>query len=181
MAKDLYESNIIELIKTIDYCFKGKANLSGLILLYSVIDIMAWLSRDRHDADSTKNDFIRWVNEFLLPGSNIACTAEDLYSARCSLIHSYAPEWGTSMNHQNETKKIYYVWGKARKEQFEGNVSISTEKDASIVLHLDDLVSALKIAVQRFNESFAYNRPLFELINERSKKFFVNVAKEELS
>ena len=116
MAKNIYENNIHELLKAIDACFKGKESLSGLILLYSLIDIMAWLSRDQHDADSTKSDFIRWVEEFLLPGSSLACTAEDLYSARCSIIHSYAPEWGSSMSRRSEVKKIHYIWGKASKE-----------------------------------------------------------------
>jgi len=181
MAKNTYESNIHELIKAIDTCFKGKESLSGLILLYSLIDIMAWLSRDQHDADSTKSDFIRWVEEFLLPGSSLPCTAEELYSARCSIIHSYAPEWGTSMSYQGEVKKIYYVWGKARKDTLEGHVNISSEKkDENIVLHLDDLINALKIAIQRFNDSLTYNRALFELIDDRSKKFFISVAKEEL-
>ena len=142
MAKDLYENNVHELLKTIDNCFKGKTNLSGLILLYSVIDIMVWLSRDQHNADSTKNDFIRWVEEFMLPGSSLVCTAEDLYSARCSIIHTYAPEWGTNMSYQNETKIIYYISGRAYKETKKGNGSTSSEKDAIIVLHLDDLVNS---------------------------------------
>ena len=181
MAKNVYESNIHELVKAIDACFKGKESLSGLILLYSLIDIMAWLSRDQHDADSTKSDFIRWVEEFLLPGSSLACTAEELYSARCAIIHSYAPEWGSSMGRQSEAKKISYIWGKAPKETQEGRAKSSSEKkDEIIVLHLDDLVNALKIAIQRFNDSLTYNRALFELIDDRSKKFFIGVAKEEL-
>ena len=171
MAKNIYEGNIHELLKAMDASFKSKESLSGLILLYSLIDIMAWLSRDPHDADSTKSDFIRWVEEFLLPGSNLVCTAEDLYSARCFIIHSYAPEWGSSMSRQIEVKKIHYIWGKARKEP---------SKDEDVVLHLDDLVNALKNAIQRFNDSLSYNRALSELIDDRSKKFFISVAKEEL-
>jgi len=171
MAKNIYESNIHALLKAIDDCFKSKESLSGLILLYSLVDIMVWLSRDQHSADSTKSDFIRWVEEFLLPGANFACTADDLYSARCALIHAYAPEWGASMSRQSEVKKIHYIWGKVRKE---------TSKDENVVLHLDDLVNALKNAIQRFNDSLSYNRALSELIDDRSKKFFISVAKEEL-
>jgi hypothetical protein len=181
MAKNIYESNIHELIKAIDASFKGKESLSGLILLYSLIDIMAWLSRDQHDADSTKSDFIHWVEEFLLPGSSLACTGEDLYSARCSIIHSYAPEWGSSMGRQSEAKKIHYIWGKAGKVTPVGHANSSSEKkDENVVLHIDDLVNALKIAIQRFNDSLSYNRALFELIDDRSRKFFIGVAKEEL-
>jgi hypothetical protein len=171
MAKNIYESNIHELIKAIDASFKSKESLSGLILLYSLIDIMTWLSRDQHDADSTKSDFIHWVEEFLLPGSSLTCTAEDLYSARCAIIHSYAPAWGSSMSRPVEAKKINYIWGKADME---------TPKAENIALHIDDLVNALKMAMQRFNDSLAYNRALSELIDDRSNKFFISVAKEKL-
>ena len=30
-----------------------------------------------------------------------------------AIIHSYAPEWGSSMSRQSEVKKINYIWGKA--------------------------------------------------------------------
>jgi len=68
MTIQLYQNSIQELTKSIDECLKNNEKLSVLILLYSTIDIMVWLSRDPHDAASTKEDFVRWVEEFMLPG-----------------------------------------------------------------------------------------------------------------
>ena len=173
MAKDLFESNVLELIKTIDYCFKDDVNLTGLIVFYSAIDIMAWLSRDPHDSDVTRNDFIRWVNEFMIPGSGLACTAEELYSSRCSIIHSYAPEWGTGVNRrERETRKIIYVGGKGRGEVLEGHVSKQPEKDKTVLVYTDELVNSLKMAIERFSSSLSFNRALSELVYERSEKYF---------
>jgi hypothetical protein len=173
MAKDLFESNVLELIKAIDYSFKDNVNLPGLILFYSAIDIMAWLSRDQHDSDVTRNDFIRWVNEFMLSGTGLACTAEELYSARCNIIHSYAPEWGTGVNRrERETKKIIYVWGKARTEVIESHVNKQPEKDKTVFVYTDQLVSSLKMAIERFSVSLSFNRALSELVYERSEKYF---------
>ena len=173
MAKDLFESNVLELIKAIDYCFKDNVNLSGLILFFSAIDILAWLSRDPHDSDATRNDFIRWVGEFMLPGTGLACTAEELYSARCNIIHSYAPEWGTGVSRrERETKKIIYVWGKARAEVLESCVTKQSEKDKTVLLYTDELVNSLKMAIERFSASFSFNRALSELVYERSEKYF---------
>jgi hypothetical protein len=179
MAKDLYGSNLRELIKTIDSCFKHKENFSGLILLYSTLDIIVWLSRDQHAADATRKDFILWVEEYLLPGSKLPCSAEELYSARCFLIHSYAPEWGMGMNREGEAKKIVYTGGFIDKETVDGHTSASSDKDQSIILNIDDLVSSLKTAIQRFNYCLSDNQPLSELIDERSKRFFINVFQEE--
>ena len=173
MAKDLFESNILELIKTIDYCFKDNVNLTGLILCYSAIDIMAWLSRDQHDSDATRNDFIRWVNEFMLPGSGLTCTAEELYSARCTTVHSYAPEWGIGVaRRERETRKIIYSQGKSRGQVPESHVSKQTEKDKTVVVYTDELVQALKMAIERFSSSLSFNRALSELVYERSEKYF---------
>jgi hypothetical protein len=173
MANDLFESNVLELIKTIDYCFKDNVNLTGLILFYSVIDIMSWLSRDQHDSDATRNDFIRWVSEFMLPGSGLACTAEELYSARCNIVHSYAPEWGTGVNRrERETKKILYVWGKRCVEVPVSPVSIPIEKEKIVLVYTDELTNSLKMAIERFNSSLSFNRALSELVYERSEKYF---------
>ena len=173
MAKDLFETNILELIKTIDYCFKSDVNLTGLILFYSAIDIMAWLSRDQLESDATRNDFIRWVNEFMLPGTGLLCTAEELYSARCNIVHTYAPEWGTGVNRrERETRKIIYAWGKRPEEVLESHVNKTTHKEKTILIYTDEFINSLKMAIERFNSSLSFSRALSELVYERSAKYF---------
>jgi hypothetical protein len=180
MAKNVYESNIRELVKNTEACFRNKELLSGLILFYSVVDIMAWLSRDPHDADATKSDFVRWVEEFLLPGSSLKCSAEELYSARCAVIRSYAQEWGSGLGGKGEANKISYVWGKVSKENPEGHKDSSAKKYTAVVLYADDLTEALKVAIQRFNDWLPDNRTLFDLVDERSKKYFIKIAKNDI-
>jgi hypothetical protein len=178
MAKNIFESNIKGLIKTIESCFKDKELVSGLILYYSIVDIMAWLSRDPHDADATKSDFTRWVEEFLLPGSGLKCTSEELYAARCAIIHSYVPEWGPSTVNKSEPNRIYYVWGKPLKETPGDNKNNTSKKSERVVISVDDLVYALKVAIQRFEDSLSYNRSMSEIIAERSKKYFIEISKK---
>ena len=172
MAKNLYESNLLELTKSIEDCLKSKEKLACLVLLYSTIDIMVWLSRDPHDADATKDDFVSWVEEFLLPGSGIICSAEDLYTARCFIIHSYAQVWGVNQSYKGEANKIHYMWGKTSKETVKHDNG-NRLKETAIDLPVEKLVSALQAAIQRFNNSLIDNRTLFELVDERSQKFFI--------
>jgi len=171
MATNLYQRSMQELTKTIEDCLKNKEKISCLILFYSTIDIMAWLSRDPHDADSTREDFIRWVEEFLLPGSGLDCKGEDLYAARCAVIHSYAEVWGISQSNKVAVNKIHYVWGKVNNSTTKLNKSKPT--DETISIPVESLVKSLQTAIQRFNNSLTDNRSMFELINERSKKYFI--------
>jgi hypothetical protein len=171
MATNLYQSSIQEMTKTIEDCLKNKEKLACLILFYSTIDIMAWLSRDPHDADSTREDFIRWVEEFLLPGTGLDCKGEDLYAARCAVIRSYAQAWGSSQNYKIAGNKIHYIWGKVNNSN--AKISKSKPTDEPISIPVESLVKALQTAIQRFNNSLIDNRAMFELINERSKKFFI--------
>ena len=170
MTIKLYQDNIQELTKSIDECLKNKDKLSALILLYSTIDIMVWLSRDPHDAAATREDFIRWVDEFMLPGSGVNCTGEDLFAARCALIHSYAQAWGTSQSNNADASKIMYVWNATAKST--PKISKTKPKNETIELVIETLSKALQNAIQRFNNSLIDNRTLFELVNERSNKFF---------
>ncbi|MGD1041108.1 MAG: hypothetical protein ABR914_09880 [Dehalococcoidales bacterium] len=172
MAKNLYENNVKELIKSIEECLQNKEKISCLILLYSTIDILVWLSRDPHDADATKDDFVSWIDEFLLPGSGLNCSADDLYAGRSALVHSYAQSWGVNQNFKGEIGKIHYVWGKVSKETVKHDNGNRLQQ-AAIDLPVEKLLTALQNAVQRFNNSLIDNRTLFELVDERSQKYFI--------
>ena len=171
MVNNLYQNSIQELTKSIDECLKNKEIISLLILIYSTIDIMVWLSRDPHDAEATKEDFIRWAEEFMLPGSGLECSGENLYAARCAVLHSYAPAWGISQNNKADGNTIAYTWNKMVKAT--PRISGAKQKSESISLPIENLCKALQNAIQRFNNSLIDNRTLFELVNERSNKFFV--------
>jgi hypothetical protein len=174
MTKQLYENNyknmMEELLSTIEACFKAQLILPGLILLYSAIDIMAWLNRDESHADSRRSDFIHWVNNYLLPHSELTCKANDLYSARCSILHSYTSE--SRMSRQGEAKKIYYAWGTAHAEHLQHFINLSSEKDCTIVLHIDTLFNAFRNGVQRFNNTLSSNPLMADSFYGRAGKFF---------
>jgi hypothetical protein len=62
----------------------------ALILLYSAIDALSWVNRA--SGDVIRSDFSEWVRESMDPGLNLGCTPEDLYVARCGLLHLWVPE-----------------------------------------------------------------------------------------
>ena len=50
------------------------------VVLYSTIDAVAWLAASRDDM-RTRDSFVAWVDEFLLPAPGLDCSATDLYAA----------------------------------------------------------------------------------------------------
>jgi len=77
-----------------------------LILLYATIDAMAWLDRPDGQADVHADDFIDWVDSYLLPDSGLPCSGADMYGARCGFLHSHT---GESRRHRElRIKKLFY-------------------------------------------------------------------------
>jgi len=173
MTKEVYEHSVRQLVSTMEVCCKEKLVLPSLILLYSGMDIMAWLSRDKSHVDSTRHDFTHWINTYLLPGHGFTCKAKDLYAARCSILHSYTSE--SQLSRQGEAKKVFYSWGTAHPESLQQIIDVSSEKDKVIVLHVDLLMDAFKEGVQRFNKALSKDRSLSLLVYSRSNKFFTSI------
>ena len=107
MAIKELQYHIHELVSSIDICRKDRKLTPSLILLYSTIDIMAWLDRDENHKDVRRSDFIKWVETYLLPNYRFSCTALDLYAARCAIIHSYSSE--SSLSRNGEANMIFYT------------------------------------------------------------------------
>lgn len=125
---------ISELVRT-------RHNDSALILIYSFIDRMAWLNVD--DV-SNGNDFKNWVNQYLLPQANFLCTADDLWGARCALLHT-----GTVVSKDSKN-------GKARKVQYHGNavtVNPNSVPPDEVFVNFVMLQVSLTNAVICFNEA----------------------------
>lgn len=62
---------------------------SALILIYSGIDTMGYLSMPPNKSVNERTDFKKWVRRYIKINSPEKITSEEFYSARCAIIHSY--------------------------------------------------------------------------------------------
>ena len=83
--------------------------LPGLILYFSAIDILAFLSKPVKQNEVKRTDFIGWSDQYIIPilDADLGLTAMDLYGARCGIIHSYSPESG--LQKKGEAKELSYT------------------------------------------------------------------------
>ena len=146
----------LELAKGIDLCWEQRLHRSTLTLLYSGMDALAWLTCDVGQQDVERKDFINWVERYFLPGSNLPCTALDLYAARCGLLHSLTPD--ASIIRRRQARQIYYAVGPERATILQ--YAIDNSPEPAVAVQLDALVGAFHKAFETFFEDVRGNYEL---------------------
>lgn len=117
MSRENFEANTQELLSAINDTWDNQHIMPGLIMLYSGIDIMAWLNRPAAIPDVREADFINWVDIYLIPHYPRTIRAVDIYGARCSVLHSYTAR--SRRSRQGRARQVLYAWGTARAEDLQ--------------------------------------------------------------
>jgi hypothetical protein len=86
---DIFAQVVRELVEALKKAFpQGDPNFSGLVLLYAAMDIISSLSRPINQADTTRAVFKQWIDTYMLRDSGLNCSSEDIYAARCGILHT---------------------------------------------------------------------------------------------
>jgi len=166
---DALEKNLDNIIKSIELCLNAKFQISSLVLLYSGIDIVAWLNRPASKERATRKDFVIWVDDFLLPDPNIKCEAIDLYAARCAVVHSYS--FSSKLSTEGKAKEIYYSWGKANIKSLQNDIDRRSKKIA-VAIHINDFLKTFKEGIEKFKLSIKSDKEKEKIICDRARKYF---------
>lgn len=92
---DLSRDPIINVVyngikKGICVALDNECYAAAVILTYSGIDTMAYLSMPSNQEDVTKGDFIAWAEKYInFPGKE-QLTGLEIYGARCGMLHTYS-------------------------------------------------------------------------------------------
>jgi hypothetical protein len=62
-----------------------------LILVYSGIDTMAFIGMPEGQVEVKSQDFIEWADKYIRFPCTEQVTGEELYGARCGILHTYTP------------------------------------------------------------------------------------------
>jgi hypothetical protein len=134
---------------------------SCLILIYCGVDTMSYLDMPPSQAEVHAKDFIRWADRYLSPNLRnraTQITGEELYSARCAVVHTYTVE--SKRTKIGSTRTIAYMIGGAQ------SVVWNSKVDPKLVLlRLEILQNAFFTAIDKFlTEGYAakHKRPILE-------------------
>lgn len=124
-------------------CMAAECLVSAVTLIFSSIDALAALTRPIGQQSTNGAVFKAWVDSFLDPKGALGCTSDDLWGARCGVLHLYSAE--SDLSAQNRARQIYYQW--------KTGPSVSTRRTipaGALVIEVEALVAAVEQSIHRF-------------------------------
>jgi hypothetical protein len=128
-----------------------------LIVIYSAIDTMGLLDAPPAQTSATSESFKNWTTKYLLSDQRIAFNVEDLWGARCAVLHTFSSQSDHSEN--GKAKELsYYLAHRGSAAEMEHLRSMKSS-DGGKYLHirLDDFVEIFYLASQKFAHDLAAN------------------------
>lgn len=170
-----FSNHYMDLYKAIDHCIKEKLRIPSLILIYSAIDSISWLTCCDSNMKVGER-FRKWVNNWLLKAKSLPCSAEELYASRCGILHALSPDSNKSKN--KSIKQIAYAWGTGTKEDLHEAVKIINQEDLVVSIHLNDLFNAYMIGFANCIEETMKDKEAYRKFSEKVNKIYGNVDKK---
>jgi len=170
-----YWQNIYELRKAPGICLQNQYWLSAVKLIYSGIDNLAWLSRVHDRPNVKKKDFMDFVDKYLLPDSGLRCSSEELYSARCGLLHSNTAQ--SEISRSGRARYLSYATGHSSEERGYEHM-LPESRHRNVVIHIDKLYNAYNRSIDRLNQRISEEANFADLIYRRSIKLYSQTIEE---
>ena len=170
-------NNMMLLTSGIEACMEKKAMIPALVLIYSAIDTTGWL--DSTETFSTRNDFIRWVDTYLLKAKQLKCSAIDLYAARCGLLHTFTAD--SQLSSSGTARVIWYAWGKAKVEDLQRAIDLKNKSNKLVAVHVNELYQAWLSGLELWGQDLDKDSNRSAKILTKAKKFFADLGIETMS
>jgi len=173
MSKKSLEDNIFSQFLAIDMCIEKGFLMPSLILIYSGIDTLASLNRTKEKEKVTRSDFKDWCNDYLIPGSNLNCSAKDLYAARCGILHT-STAVSDSSKKDEASELIYYIGDISDKQSKYQEIIDEKYPRKTIIINLENLEKAYKNSYFSFAKELEGNKAKRKMVYERAEYYFVD-------
>jgi hypothetical protein len=83
--------------------------LAALIVLYTAVDIFGSLLRPETEPDTSGRYFKKWVDDYILSHSQATFTSQDLWGARCGLLHTHTA--ASKLSREGAARQLHYYHG----------------------------------------------------------------------
>lgn len=131
------------MLRSIEVLLEAQCLVASVALIFSTIDAVSALSRPVGQPETEKSVFISWVNKYVKPRGSIGCSAQDLYAARCGVLHSYSAD--SRLGRQGQVRRLIYEW-----EQGPSADDSTPLPDNAVVLSVERLHGSMIDAIRRY-------------------------------
>lgn len=174
MSRQSFYDSYIQLIRSLDHAEENHLVVPALVLVYSAIDSVSWLAADG-SKDSGKY-FRTWVAKWILKDPRIKCSAEELYAARCGLVHTLTP---TSSMTQKGVRKIAYSWGSSDNALLDSVLKNGELESQLASIHLSDLIEAFRNGMADYMEYVDRDPALRAAFEKKCEEHFAYIVVDE--
>jgi hypothetical protein len=162
-ANERLDEKLDRLSRAVNLCLENDLREPALVLLYALVDAMAWLDRPEGKADVLREDFQRWAEAYVVPHLGAGINGTDLYGARCGLLHSHTA--GSRLNRQGSARKILY-----ERREDPGRISaplgLNEAQDPAILI-IESFAEAIWSGVAQFRRDLAADEGRWAIVRGR--------------
>ncbi|MBM2811083.1 MAG: hypothetical protein HW416_1842 [Chloroflexi bacterium] len=170
---DSLSRNFAALLMAIEDCLEKRYILPALVLLYTGIDVIAFL--ERQPSEGVRSSFTRWTEDYLLRAKPLPCTADELYAARCGVLHTFTAD--SDLSRRSKLRRIYYAWGTAAAKDLQ-RTSHVLGRQATVAVHISDLVEALRLGLAQYLDLLDREPTRQRIVAAAAGAWFVSTPKE---
>jgi len=156
-----YQATVQSLVEALQEALQqalrpDRSAFPALLLLYASMDIVASLSRPINHADTNNKIFKAWMDDYMLPGSGLPCSSEDIYAARCGILHTLSVASANSRS--GAARRINYVDKFAEVPRLQALFKPGEENQ--LVVSLPEYFKAFYAGILHFTESIMKDEDL---------------------
>lgn len=123
-----------------------------IILVYCGIDALAYLSMPQNQERVRQEDFVAWVDRYLVFRDGLRLPGIEVYAARCAMVHTYTAEAGLHRAGRVR-RKIGYM------DEALPEIQASADVQNLVLVSVRGLVDALCGGVQTFLRELVQDEP----------------------
>lgn len=169
MNQETYQNITLDLINAIGDLLDRPKSLPALILFYSSIDIISSLTRPIGADDTNGAIFKDWVKKYMVDGRSVKYTEEDIWGARCGLLHTMSTE--SKKSRSGDAREIMY----SGRSDLVSTMQTAVDPQFSkyVFVHLHDLVTIFFDGVIKFSNDVGSISDLQNRVFHHSAKLAV--------
>ena len=145
--------------------------MPALVLIYTAIDTVSWIASEDENR-LVGESFEAWVDKWMLSKYPLPCTSEELYAARCGILHTLTPN--SRLTDKKGVRRIAYATGNANQTDLEESIRL-LEYPGLVAVHVDDIFSSFRHGFEDFIEMLEKDPTIKDLFTQKASKHFATM------
>jgi len=165
------DKNLDDLMESIELCNSKGLLLPTAALTYVLMDSLATMKYG-HLEKSSKKRFLSWSNNYIPDFFDNYCSPEDLYGARCAILHTMTA--ASSLTEAGVAKRVIYLSGNESPDILEKSQTLWS-KAGFTCIYQTTLIAQLKKGMAKLAGELKSDSILRESYSNSNKNRYVNV------